>query len=141
MAGPLFRVDDRGQGVGTGRAARDLTDEEWARIEPFLPGGVIDSQSVKLLKRKQEVVTLARRSSDASNISPSTPTVVCWRASATCEPNGEPPLQEGVGGDFKQHPLRKGLASVPWRGTVRAVDQNKRPSCPVFYRPPLSLSL
>ncbi len=63
------------------------------------------------------------------------------RASATCGPNGEPPLQEGVGGDFKQHPLRKGSATVPLRGIVRAVDQNKRRSCPVFYRPPLSLSL
>ena len=54
-----------------------MLDRERVGREASPTGGVIDSQSARLLERKQEVMTLARRSSDASDISPSTPTVVC----------------------------------------------------------------
>ena len=54
-----------------------MLDRERVGREASPTGGVIDSQSVKAPEAKQEVMTLARRSSGASDISPSTPTVVC----------------------------------------------------------------
>jgi transposase len=53
----------------------DVSGSDARRARPAAASSTANRS--RLLKRKQEVMTLPRRSSDASDISPSTPTVVC----------------------------------------------------------------
>ena len=67
----------------TKRYPTDLTDEEWARIEPFLPGAAKSGRSARtdlreVLKRPITSGSLGRRLADVVEDLPPWPTVY-WR--------------------------------------------------------------